>query len=151
MSTENDLGNVHVGETAEIRLTAYPDKVFSGRISNIGPVLDPALRTAKVRIEVHIPASCASAMFVTATFHGLKKNDERLCLLRDLHLHDRDWPLRAGGDKKFRRVEVVAGRILPDKTQEIISGISLAQASSCQCIGTAGNGGALDTVRILAI
>ncbi|HVH61960.1 MAG TPA: efflux RND transporter periplasmic adaptor subunit, partial [Candidatus Sulfotelmatobacter sp.] len=38
---ENDLANVHVGETAEIRLNAYPDKVFFGRIGNVSPVLDP--------------------------------------------------------------------------------------------------------------
>ena len=52
---ENDLANVHVGESADIRLNAYPDKVFTGRISNVGPVLDPTLRTAKVRIEVRNP------------------------------------------------------------------------------------------------
>src|SRR6516164_2001030 len=49
---ENDLSGVHVGETAEIRLNAYPDRVFTGRIGNVSPVLDPTLRSAKVRIEV---------------------------------------------------------------------------------------------------
>ncbi len=48
---ENDLGNVHLGEKAEIRLNAYPDQVFTGTISNIGPILDPNIRTAKVRIR----------------------------------------------------------------------------------------------------
>jgi len=125
---ENDLGNVHVGEMAEVRLTAYPDKVFSGRISNIGPVLDPALRTAKVRIEVHNPGLMRIGMFVTATFHGLKK-ERRAAVPASaiLHLHDRDWLYVPAGDKKFRRVEVVAGRILPDKTQEVVSGISPGQ------------------------
>ena len=49
---ENDLDAVHVGEYADIRLNAYPKKVFKGRIDNILPVLDPTIRTAKVRIEV---------------------------------------------------------------------------------------------------
>jgi len=125
---ENDLDNVHVGEMAEIRLTAYPDKVFSGRISNLGPVLDPALRTAKVRIEVHNPGLMRIGMFVTATFHGLKK-ERRAAVPASaiLHLHDRDWVYVTAGEKRFRRVEVVAGRILPDKTQEVISGISPGQ------------------------
>src|SRR5260370_39116967 len=70
---ENDLANVHVGETAEIRLNAYPDKIFSGRVSNVGLVLDPTLRTAKVRVEVRNPGSMRVGMFVTATVHGLKK------------------------------------------------------------------------------
>ncbi len=46
---------MRVGDDAEVRLNAYPDKVFTGRIGNIGPVLDPNIRTAKVRIEVRIP------------------------------------------------------------------------------------------------
>src|ERR1700730_38557 len=48
---ENALPQVHVGEYADIRLNAYPDKVLQGRISNIGSILDPALRTAKVRLD----------------------------------------------------------------------------------------------------
>ena len=38
---ENDLANVHMGDTAEISLNAYPDRIFKGRVSNIGAVLDP--------------------------------------------------------------------------------------------------------------
>src|SRR5580700_11838968 len=70
---ENDLASVRRGETAEIGLNAYPDKVFRGEIANIGPLLDPNLRTAKVRIEVANPGSMKLGMFVTATFHGEKK------------------------------------------------------------------------------
>src|ERR1700687_5090880 len=52
---ENDLAQVHVGETAEIRLNAFPNQALSGRISNVLPILDPTIRTAKVRIEVRDP------------------------------------------------------------------------------------------------
>ena len=52
---ENDLDAVHVGESADIHLNAYPNQVFKGRIDNILPVLDPNLRTAKVRLEVKNP------------------------------------------------------------------------------------------------
>src|SRR5712671_5295181 len=121
---ENDLATVHIGEMAEIRLNAYPDKVFTGRISNVGPVLDPVIRTAKVRIEVHNPGLMRVGMFVTATFHGQKKETRAaIPATAILHLHDRDWVYVPEGDKKFRRVEVVAGLTLPDKRQEIISGI----------------------------
>src|ERR1700732_2409714 len=67
---ENDLPSVQIGETAEIRLNAYPDKIFSGTISNIGPVLDPNIRTAKVRLQMRNPGLMRPGMFVTATFHG---------------------------------------------------------------------------------
>ena len=72
---ENDLANVNLGQKAEIRLNAYPDKVFTGTISNVGPVLDPNTRTAKVRIEVNNPGLMRPSMFVTATFNGNKKED----------------------------------------------------------------------------
>src|ERR1700720_3576734 len=86
---ENDLVNVHLGETAEVRLNAYPDKVFTGRISNMGPVLDPVLRTAKVRIEVRNPGIMRVGMFVTATFHGQKKETHAAVPASAiLYLHD---------------------------------------------------------------
>jgi cobalt-zinc-cadmium efflux system membrane fusion protein len=125
---ENDLASVRVGETAEIRLNAYPDKVLTGRISNVGPVLDPTLRTAKVRIEVANPGLLRIGMFVTATFHGQKKETRAAVpAAAVLHLHDRDWVYVPIGGNKFRRTEVVAGNSLPDKMQEIISGIKPGQ------------------------
>lgn len=126
---ENDLANVHIGESAEIRLNAYPDKALSGRISNIGPILDPNIRTAKVRVEVANPDLLMRVgMFVSATFRGQKK-EKRAAVPSDaiLHLHDRDWVYVPAGDKKFRRVEVKAGVSLPDKMQEIRTGIEPGQ------------------------
>lgn len=125
---ENDLATVHLGEKAEIRLNAYPDKVFTGTIGNIGPVLDPNLRTAKVRIEVRNPGLMRPAMFVTATFHGQKKETRAAVpATAILHLHDRDWVYVPVKDKQFRRVEVTGGEMLPDKMQEVISGIAAGQ------------------------
>jgi cobalt-zinc-cadmium efflux system membrane fusion protein len=125
---ENDLASVHVGETAEVRLNAYPDKVFRGKIANIGPILDPNLRTAKVRIEVENPGLMKIAMFVTATFHGEKK-ELHAAVPGDaiLHLHDREWVYVPAGDKTFRRVEVTAGESLPNKMQEIVAGVKAGQ------------------------
>jgi cobalt-zinc-cadmium efflux system membrane fusion protein len=126
---ENDLANVHVGETAELRLNAYPDKTLNGRISNIGPILDPNIRTAKVRVEVANPQLLMLVgMFVSATFRGQKK-EKRAAVPADaiLHLHDRDWVYVPAGEKKFRRVEVKAGVSLPDKMQEIRTGIEPGQ------------------------
>ena len=70
---ENDLKNVRLGEFADVRLNAYPERVLPGRISNIGPVLDPNLHTAKVRLEMANSGLMRIGMFVTATFHGADK------------------------------------------------------------------------------
>ena len=121
---ENDLARVHLGETAEIRLNAYPDRVFFGRIGNVSPVLDPTLRSAKVRIEVANPGLMRVGMFVTATFHGQKKEmRSAVPATAVLHLHDRDWVYVAAGGKQFRRVQVTSGSMLPGNLQEILSGI----------------------------
>jgi len=125
---ENDLANVHVGETAEIRINAYPDKVLTGRINNVGPVLDPSIRTAKVRIELHNPGLLRIGMFANATFHGQKKETHAAVPAPAiLHLHDRDWIYVPAGDKRFRRIEVVAGVMLPNNMQQILAGIEPGQ------------------------
>src|SRR5580692_5789992 len=122
---ENDLSNVQLGENADIRLNAYPDKRFTGVISNIGPILDPNIRTAKVRLEVSNPGLMRPGMFVTATFHGqTKERRTAVPATAILHLHDRDWVYIPTKDKKFRRIEVRGGEMLPGNMQEIVSGIS---------------------------
>jgi len=122
---ENDLANVHLGEFADVRLNAYPGKVFKGRVSNIGPVLDPTIRTAKVRLELHNPGQMRLGMFVTATFRGLTKEIRAMVPASAvLHLHDRDWVYMPAGDKTFRRVEVTGGNMIPPDQQEIIQGIA---------------------------
>jgi membrane fusion protein, heavy metal efflux system len=121
---ENDLTQVQLGDRADIRLNAYPDLKLKGKISNVGPILDPNIRTAKVRIEVENPGMLRVGMFVTAIFHGkIKEVHAAVPATAVLHLHDRDWVYVAMGDKKFRRVEVASGPMLPGDMQEIISGI----------------------------
>ncbi len=121
---ENDLDAVHVGEYADIHLNAYPSKTFKGRIDNILPVLDPSIRTAKVRLEMANPGLMRVGMFVTATFFG-KQAETRAAIPATaiLHLHDREWVYAPIGAGHFRRAEVVAGRMLPGNMQEIISGL----------------------------
>ncbi len=121
---ENDLSFVRLGENADIHLNAYPDLVLKGRIANISPILDPNLRTAKVRLEVQNPGMLRLGMFVTATFYGPKKEVRATVpATAILHLHDRDWvyvPIEGG---QFRRIEVTGGKMLPGNLQEITSGL----------------------------
>jgi len=121
---ENDLDAVHPGEYADIRLNAYPSQVFKGRIDNILPVLDPNLRTAKVRLEVANPGMMRVGMFVTATFYG-KQSETHAAVPASaiLHLHDREWVYTSVSTGRFKRLEVVTGSTLPDNMQEVVSGI----------------------------
>jgi cobalt-zinc-cadmium efflux system membrane fusion protein len=127
---ENDLANVRLGDSAEIRLNAYPDRVFKGRVSNIGAILDPNIRTAKVRIEVQNPGIMRLGMFVRATFHGQTTEMHTIVPASAvLHMHDRDFVYVPAPGNKFRRLEVVSGDVLPNNTslQEIKSGLQPGQ------------------------
>jgi cobalt-zinc-cadmium efflux system membrane fusion protein len=125
---ENDLPFVRLGEYADIHLNAYPDVHLKGRIGNIGPILDPNLRTAKVRLEVANPGMLRLGMFATATFHGPRK--ERYATVPAsavLHLHDRDWVYTPAGQGEFRRLEVTGAKMLPGNVQEVTSGLKPGQ------------------------
>lgn len=125
---ENDLPKVHLGQKAQISIDAYPGKVLTGRVSDIGPVLDPTIRTAKVRIEVSNPGILRLGMFVTVTLESLtEKTYAVIPASAILHLHDRDWVFVPADGNKFRRVEVGAGAMLPGNNQQILSGLEPGQ------------------------
>jgi membrane fusion protein, heavy metal efflux system len=123
---ENDLDAVKIGQFADIRLNAYPDKVLKGRIDNIFPILDPNIRTAKVRLEVPNPGKIMRVgMFATATFYGRRpQTHAAIPAAAIIHLHDRDYVYVPLGGGHFKQVEVVSGAMLPNNQQEVISGIS---------------------------
>jgi len=127
---ENDLPNVRLGDSADIILNAYPGRPFKGTVSNIGAVLDPSIRTAKVRIEVQNPGMMRLGMFARATFRGQTREIHTIVPASAvLRMHDRDFVFVPAPDKKFQRVEVVGGDVLTENTnlQEIKSGLKPGQ------------------------
>jgi cobalt-zinc-cadmium efflux system membrane fusion protein len=126
---ENDLASVHLGQKADIRLTAYPDHTLTGVIGDIGAVLDPQIRTAKVRIQVDNPGTLMRVgMFATATIHGKSQQTHaQVPATAVLHLHDRDWVYVPAGNSSFRRMSIQSGEMLPGNMQEIRSGIIAGQ------------------------
>lgn len=124
---ENDLAQVHLGEEAAIRLNAYPDKVRTGTVSDIGAILDASLRTAKVRIQVQNPDTLLHVgMFATATFRG--KNAHAAAVVPGnaiLHLHDHDFvymPSNTSGS--YRRINVRVAQTFPNGTVEVSNGLN---------------------------
>jgi cobalt-zinc-cadmium efflux system membrane fusion protein len=123
---ENDLAAVNMGDPTEISLNAYPGRVFKGKVSNIGAILDPNLRTGKVRIEVENPGIMRLGMFVRATFHGQTSEMHTIVPASAvLRMHDRDFVFVPAPGNRFRRVEILGGELLDDNTslQEVKSGL----------------------------
>jgi cobalt-zinc-cadmium efflux system membrane fusion protein len=125
---ENDIASLQLGQQARIRFNAYPERPLTGRISDIGPILDPSLRTAKVRIEVANPGFLKLGMFATATFTGRSKQSyPAIPADAVLHLHDRDWVYLPAGGNQFKRAQVTAGKMLDGNRQQILSGLQPGQ------------------------
>lgn len=121
---ENNLAQVHLGDRARIQLTAYPDKHFEGRVSNIGSLLDPTTRTAKVRIDLPNPNRIMRPnMFASVIFVSQGAQQKiTVPVSAILRLQDRDWVFLKQGANRFHRTEVQA---LPAESgyQQIVSGV----------------------------
>ncbi len=125
---ENNLQNLSVGQIAEIHFSAFPDKTVTGRISEIDPILDPSIRTAKVRVQVKNPGFMKIGMFVTAIFRSLKQEEHVVVPATAIvHLHDQDFVYVAGTSGSFAHVKIVGGSIMPGNLQIVESGLSSGQ------------------------
>jgi cobalt-zinc-cadmium efflux system membrane fusion protein len=126
---ENDLARTQVGERARVRLNAFPDQSHTGRIANVSQVLDPATRTAKVRIELDNAANTMRpGMFAVADLESSASRDRILLPMTALvQLHDADWVFVRVGPTTFRRVQVHVGQQVDSGLQEIVDGITPGQ------------------------
>jgi membrane fusion protein, heavy metal efflux system len=121
---ENDLGQVRLGDAAEIRLNAYPDKVYEGKVADISRVLDPNLRSAKVRIVLPNPdAALEPNMYAVATFRS-RKTQLRLVVpsAAIMRLQDKDWVFCKEGKNQFRKTEVHTQGVTDDGYQQLQDG-----------------------------
>ena len=125
---ENDLPNLSVGQAATIHFNAYTDKLVTGRVSEIDPILDPTIRTAKVRVQVKNPGFMKIGMFVTASFVSQKQEPHIVVPANAIaHLHDQDFVYVAKGNGSFALTKVVGGAILPGSLQVVQSGLQAGQ------------------------
>ncbi len=122
---ENDLGEVHLQDAAEIHLNAFPDRVFHGKVADISRVLDPNTRSAKVRIVLpNGDGALRPGMFALAKFRSRRLTDRVVVpSTAIMRLHDKDWVFRKEGDKQFRKITVQADGLAPDGMQEIRDGL----------------------------
>lgn len=122
---EDVLTRVHLGDAAEVWLNALQDRVFRGQVGNISRVLDPATRTAKVRVELENAGGLFRAgMFATASIRSRKEIEHPvLPVAAVMRLHDKDWVFVPLGGNRFRRTEVSLGQVMKDGTQQILSGL----------------------------
>jgi cobalt-zinc-cadmium efflux system membrane fusion protein len=68
---EDSIPRYHVGQTVAVSVDAYPNRVFDGKISTIGSIVDPSTRRVMLRSEItdpeHLLRSGMFANFVINT------------------------------------------------------------------------------------
>lgn len=73
---EKDVRFVHRDQPVEVRVSAYPDEVFPGKITYIGDVLDPATRTMRLRVTVrNLDRRLKPEMFATVRMYSSRAPD----------------------------------------------------------------------------
>jgi membrane fusion protein, heavy metal efflux system len=120
---ENDIADVHIGDPAEVRLNAFPERVFKGSVSDVSRVLDPNTRSAKVRIVLaNGGGAFRPGMYAAATFRSRKEKPHLVVpATAIMRLQDKDWIFRKESANSFRRLEVQTSG-LSDGLQQIRQG-----------------------------
>jgi Cu(I)/Ag(I) efflux system membrane fusion protein len=132
---EQDLAWIHSGQSVEISSPAIPGRVFKGSIAFIDPNLDPASRSAKVRVELpNPPASPQSAQrqFLHRTYAEARVVVEIpgvLIVPRTAVLNPDGQPIVFidRGDGAYVRTPLVLGRA-GDTSWEVFEGVEEGDA-----------------------
>lgn len=107
---EEDLGKIKLGQEARIRLLAYPDKMFTGKVTLIEPNLDQASRTVKVWIELANPQGLLKPNMFASVSVVLHSDDAALAIPSSaiIEANGEKFVFVRDGDT-FNRVEVTIG------------------------------------------
>jgi len=120
---EEDLGKVKLGQDARIHALSYPDRVFTGKVTLIGPALDPASRTAQVWFRLANPDGLLKPNLFAKAAVVLKQNDAALAVPNAAIIEangERFLFVRQGNE--YERVEITTG-LADDEYTEVTDGV----------------------------
>ena len=126
---EQDIGMVHPGQAATIRVDAYPERAFSGKLTFIYPTVTPETRTAKVRVELANPQGLLKpAMYATVEFASTSGKDATLSVPESavLDTGTRQLVLVQRGGGRFEPRAVKLG-IHADGYVEVLDGVKAGE------------------------
>ena len=120
--SDADLPYVKIGSTADVSVSAVPGQVFSGRVTQISPMVDPASRSATVEVTLSnsqhrlVPGMTASVRLV------VERREHVVAVpLSALFATDRTKAVTIDGTTaRFRPIQT---GLMGDALVEIVSGI----------------------------
>lgn len=124
---ESELSLVSEGQAATVTLPYLPDRRFEATVAYVYPTLDPATRTARLRLEVPNPdLALRPDMYANVRIHA--QRGERLLVPQSgvLYAGERSFVFLALGEGRFRPQPVQVG-IRSGEEVEILSGLEPGQ------------------------
>jgi cobalt-zinc-cadmium efflux system membrane fusion protein len=121
---ESNIGKVHLGDNAEVRVLSEPDKVFTGKVDKILNVLDPTSKVIKVRVVLPNPDYLLKPEMYASVIVSNPEDKMALCISSKALVYDRSryyvLVYKGKGNADIAPVEIL--NMLGDKTY-ITSGV----------------------------
>ena len=114
---ESDIAKVKKGYDVSIRLVAYPDRVYQGKIDKINNVLDPQTRTMQVRINLANPERILKPEMFAKVTVSYSNNQKIVSIPSESIIFDKDRNYvivyKSSKEVEARRVQVA--KVLDNK------------------------------------
>jgi len=124
---ESDLSRIRLGMSAALALQAFPNRVFTGRVVFLDPILDPKTRTAKVRLEFANPkGELKPEMFGEVTLETEAHQGLRIPADAVIDSGTRKVVFVALGEGRFQPREIRTGTSTAE-TAEVLSGLKAGE------------------------
>jgi RND family efflux transporter MFP subunit len=126
---EQDLAAVQLGQEAVVRVAAFPDREFRGRVTYVYPTVDEKTRTARVRLEFENPGFFLKpGMFVSVQLSA-QLADSALLVPESAVLRSgaKNTVFVALDDGKFTARDVVLGVAAEDGREQVLQGLQAGE------------------------
>jgi multidrug efflux pump subunit AcrA (membrane-fusion protein) len=130
---EMDLGHVRKGAPVTLKVVAYPDRVFSGKVDYISDSLDPVARTARVRCSVKNPTrELKPEMYATVSIGVAGSEVPALARAAVLHIADQTVIFVEAGTTPDGRLKFARRVVAVDETEgasyvPIVRGVAVGE------------------------
>ena len=127
---EKDMSRLKTGTSVKVSVTAFPDKIFKGKISYIADIVDEKTRTEKARVTVDNPGRLLKpGMFATIVAEVGSGPAEKLMTVPEEAIQIEgaaQYVFVQIAPDKFKRRNIETGRTF-GKNLEVMSGLKIGE------------------------